>query len=41
MIEDCHIESFNRAAENLFGYAENELAGQELDILFVKNVDGN
>ena len=35
--EDCHIESFNRAAEKLFSYAENELVGKKLDILFIKN----
>lgn len=35
--EDCQIESFNRAAEKLFGYVENELSGKKLDILFAKN----
>ena len=35
--EDCQIESFNRAAEKLFGYTENEVSGQALEILFLKN----
>lgn len=35
--QDCYVESFNRAAEKLFGYTEKELAGQGLDILFLKN----
>jgi diguanylate cyclase (GGDEF)-like protein/PAS domain S-box-containing protein len=37
---ECKIESLNRAAERVFGYTEEEVAGNKLDILFAKYIPG-
>ncbi|HID48016.1 MAG TPA: diguanylate cyclase, partial [Chromatiales bacterium] len=37
---DCRIESLNRAAERVFGYRQEEVAGQKLEILFAKYIPG-
>ncbi len=39
--DNRNIESFNRAAEKLFGYRETEVLGKKLDILFTGNMFDN
>ncbi len=39
--ENRVIESFNRAAEKLFGYTEADVAGKKLDMLFTSNMFDN
>lgn len=38
--QNCIIESFNHAAERVFGYSEQEAVAQKLDILFAKYIPG-
>lgn len=39
--ENRIVESFNRAAEKLFGYTEEEVAGEKLDMLFTSTLFDN